>query len=35
MRSELEWAAILRRKSRNKLVRETGDIKMNIIENFC
>ena len=34
MRSELEWAAILRRKSRNNQVRETGDIMMNIIENF-
>ena len=34
MRSELEWASILRRKSRNKLIKESGDIMMNIIENF-
>ena len=34
MRSELEWASILRRKSRNTLIKESGDIMMNIIENF-
>ena len=34
MRSDLEWAAILRRKSRNSKIKEAGDIMFNMIENF-
>ena len=34
MRSELEWAAILRRKSRNPKIKEAGDIMINMINNF-
>ena len=34
MRSELEWAALLRRKSRNSQIREAGDIMLNMIVNF-
>ena len=34
MRSELEWASILRRKSRNRVIKEAGDIIINMIENF-
>ena len=34
MRSELEWASILRRKSRNRVIKEAGEIMINMIENF-
>ena len=34
MRSELECATILRRKSRNPKIKEAGDIMLNMIANF-
>ena len=34
MRSELEWAALLRRKSRNSQIREAGDIMINMTVHF-
>ena len=32
MRSELGWAVILRKKSRNSQIREAGDIMLNLIK---
>ena len=34
LRSELEWEVILKRKSRNRKIREAADMMLNTIENY-